>query len=393
MEKLKIIDRNLNILQICPFFSPNIGGVETHLDDLLMELSKKGIKSTVITYQPTMSNIKAPSFEKIGDFITIRRIEIIRNLFLKIEPYPILDFLFLTPPLLFYSIYFLIFKNKENKINIVHTHGLNAAFIGMVLKFLFKVPFIVSTHATYSFSSGMLSFLVKLILSNADHILTLSRASKDELIKIGINSDDITVYKYWVDQDRFSIKDKTVLRKKYNLGLNDFIVLFAGRLFEKKGVIPLIEGFNMINDGTCKLLIAGSGPLEEFVKESCNSNNNIIYIGALKSQELSDYYSLANTLIIPSTHDEGFGRVILEALSCGIPIIGSNRGGIPEAINKDVGILIDVTPEAIKESINEIKDFIKKKNDISKICRDFAKKEYSCDNITTFITVYEKILR
>ena len=276
MEKL---NRNLNVLQLSPFFSPNIGGVETHLDDLVKELANRKVNSYVLTYQPVMSKINAPSVEKIGKYIFIRRLEIIRNLFLKIEPYPILDFLFLTPPLLIYSIYFLITRNKKNRIDLIHAHGLNAAFISMVLKFLFKTPFVVSTHATYAFNQGLLSKLVYLIMSNANHIFTLSKASKEELLKIDLPESKISVYKYWVDQEKFNLKDKKELRKKYQVNKDSFVVLFAGRLFEKKGVLPLIEGFNTLQDENKILIIAGTGPLEGFVKEQAELNNKIIYVG------------------------------------------------------------------------------------------------------------------
>jgi glycosyltransferase involved in cell wall biosynthesis len=392
MEKL---NRDLNILQLSPFFSPNIGGVETHLDDLVKELANRRINSYVLTYQPVMSKINAPSVEKIGKYIFIRRLEIIRNLFLKIEPYPILDFLFLTPPLLIYSIYFLIKRNKKNKIDMIHAHGLNAAFISMFLKFFFKTPFVVSTHATYSFKKGLLSKLVSLIMSNANHIFTLSKASKEELLKIDLPESKISVYKYWVDQVKFNLKDKQALREKYQVNKNLFVVLFAGRLFEKKGVTPLIEGFNMLLNEDKMLIIAGTGPLESFVKEQVELNNKIKYLGGLNSDLLSDYYSLADALIIPSTHDEGFGRVIIEALSSGIPIIGSNRGGIPEAVNNEVSILIDVNPKNISKGIKEMEEFIIKNGaeKMQKKCRTFAEKNYSCDNINTFIKIYEEIVK
>ena len=88
-----------------------------------------------------------------------------------------------------------------------------------------------------------------------------------------------------------------------------------------------------------------------------------MYLGGLKSEQLKDFYSLSNTLIIPSTHDEGFGRVILEALACGIPVIGSNRGGIPEAVNKEVSILFDVSIKNVSKSIIEMEERISKKGE------------------------------
>lgn len=383
----------MKILQITPFFSPNIGGVETHLDDLVKELAVNKISSDVLTYQPVMSKEKALSEEKVGNYIYIRRLEIFRNLFIKVEPYPVLDFLLLTPTLLIYSLYYLI-KN-HSKIDIIHSHGLNAALIGCVLKFIFQKPLVISTHVTYALENTFLSKLVFKIFDYSDYILTLSFASKNELIKLGINKNKIEVYRYWVNQNLFKLRDRDVLRKKYGYQNNDFIVLFVGRLIEKKGLIPLIEGFNLFNDTKIKLLIAGTGPLEDYVKESSEKNKNIIFLGGLKSELLKDYYSLSNTLIIPSTHDEGFGRVILEALSCGIPIIASNRGGIPEAVNDKVSILFKVSSKNVFENILLMRKMVEEKgiDQMSKICREFAEKNYSCDNINTFIKIYEKIIR
>jgi glycosyltransferase involved in cell wall biosynthesis len=313
---------------------------------------------------------------------------------LKLEPYPILDFLLLTPILLLYSIYFLKFKNI--KIDLIHAHGLNAGFIGVILKSIYQIPVVLSTHATYSLNNRfVISKIIRNILLGLDHIFTLSKISRDELISIGIPDNKITVYKYWVDQDRFKLRDKNSLRKTHNIEENNFVVLFAGRLIEKKGVIPLIIGFNQLNQENTKLIIAGTGPLEGYVKENSKKNKNIIYVGGLNPSVIKDYYSLSDTLIIPSTHDEGFGRVILEALSSGLPIIGSNRGGIPEAVNDEVSILVDITPENIKKSIDEMQKFIEfsGQQNIKKICREFAQKNYSRANIETFLKVYEKTIR
>jgi hypothetical protein len=87
-----------DVLILTPFFSPNIGGVETHLDDLVDILKDKNFKSYVLTYQPLMMDIKAPSVETKGN-TEIHRIEWFRKLFYLVEPYPALDFLYLTPRL------------------------------------------------------------------------------------------------------------------------------------------------------------------------------------------------------------------------------------------------------------------------------------------------------
>jgi glycosyltransferase involved in cell wall biosynthesis len=96
----------IKILMITPFFSPNIGGVETHLDDLCEYLRKRGHKIFVITYQPLTTNVKALKFERDQN-LEVRRIGWFGySLFHKLEPYPLLEFMYLTPILLVYSFLF-----------------------------------------------------------------------------------------------------------------------------------------------------------------------------------------------------------------------------------------------------------------------------------------------
>jgi len=382
----------MKILHITPFFSPNIGGVETHLDDLVSELAKNKICSDVLTYQPVMSLVNAPSEEKRGDFVFIKRFNIIRKLFLKLEPYPILDFLLLSPLLFLHSFIYLL-KNYK-KIDLLHAHGLNASLICKFLQPIFKIPYVVSTHATYDLKPSLLSKLIYFTLSSSSLIFTLSNASKKELMSIGISKNKIDVYKYWVDQNIFNIKENNNLRETLKINKDEFVVLFIGRLIEKKGVKPLLEAFDTLEkqNSKIKLVIGGTGPLEDEVQKFSDEHLNTVYIGGVKNSDISNYYNISDTLIIPSTHDEGFGRVILEALSCGKPVIGSNRGGIPEAVTKDVSILIDVSAQNIVDSIFEMQ---KKINSFGlkryqNICREFAVKNYSCDNINTFIKGYEK---
>lgn len=382
----------MKVLHITPFFSPNIGGVETHLDDLTSELAKKKIYSIVLTYQPVMSETSAPSYEMKNDYIEIYRFNIVRKLFIKLEPYPILDFLLLTP-VLFINSFFYLLKNAK-KINIIHAHGLNASLISKVLSIIFRIPYVVSTHATYDLKPSLLSKLIYFCLDNAKEIFTLSHASKNELISIGIDKKIISVYRYWVDQEVFKYRKDLELRKNLKIGEDSFVVLFIGRLIEKKGVTPLLEAFSTLENKNrdFKLLIAGTGPLEEKVKQFSDEHENIYYIGGVQNSLIYQLYNSANCLIIPSTHDEGFGRVILEALSSGIPVIGSNRGGIPEAVNKEVSLLIDVSPKNIQKAVVDMKEKILAKglDGMRKICREFAIKNYSYDNIVTFINGYEK---
>lgn len=205
--------KSLKILMLSPFFSPNVGGVETHLDDLCGYLQKRGHKVFVITYQPLTTKVKSPKFES-GRNLEIHRIGWVGfNLFHKLEPYPVLEFIYLTPLLFVYSFPFL-FRYRNNMV-VVHAHGINAAFVAKSLKFFFKKRVVVSIHAIYNLSEKpTLAKLMKISLSSADIVLTLANKSKTELLQMGLESKQVRVFTYWVNQDVFKPTDLAKSKKE-----------------------------------------------------------------------------------------------------------------------------------------------------------------------------------
>ena len=87
---------------------------------------------------------------------------------------------------------------------------------------------------------------------------------------------------------------------------------------------------------------------------------------------------------MPSLYEEGYGRVILEALSCGVPVIASNRGGMKEILNDSIGVLVEPTEEEIIKALRET-DFEK----LAKNCRPYAEKMFSSNNAKVIEEAYE----
>ncbi len=379
----------MNVLILTTIFGPNIGGVETHLEDLIKYGIKKKIFFDILTYQPLVTEATGKYWEK-GDGYQIFRVPWLRfNLFLTLEKYPFLEFIYLFPGLFIYGFFLLVLKSE--KINIIHPQGLVAGTVGVILGILFGKKVIISTHSIYDFppKSHYQSF-VKFVLSNADHILTLSNQSRNEIVSIGVDPKKVSLFTNWVDQKRFYQGDKVEFKRKLLLPEKKFMCLFVGRLVEVKGVNELLQAARLMKDNQeVVIVIIGDGPLASKVKSESLKLKNLIFKGKVENQKLFEYYNASDVLIVPSTHEEGFGRVILESLSCGTPVIGSNRGAIPEAINKDVGILIDVTPKNIKETLESlVKNPIKLKK-FSKSARPFAIKRYSSKNISMITKYYE----
>ncbi len=372
------------ILIISPFFWPNVGGVETHLNDLCQFLVKKNIKTQVLTYQPITVKTKAKAFESKKN-LDIRRFWWPGfNLFHKLEKLPAaFNFIYLTPGILFQSILFC--RKNYQKIKCVHSQGLVASFVGFVLKKMFNLRLVISTHATYGFSNPLFTKISTWILNKADQVLALSQASKKELIRIGVKASKISVYVYWVDQQCFKPLNKQDCKEKLSLS-NKFVVLFVGRLLEKKGAKILVNIAK--KEPRITFVFVGTGPDEEMLKQEALKCGNIKFEGRIDNRKLPIYYNAADIFVIPSLYDEGFGRVIPEALSCGTPVIGSNRGGIKEALSSKVGMLVSSDESSFHQAIRKLfNDKIKLKS-LAKNCRSYALEKFSDKNASLILKSY-----
>ncbi len=364
----------MNILQLTSHYSPNVGGVETHLDDLVKGLVKREHGVFVLTYQPLTAGVSAKVWDNL-DKRTIFRIPWFTGLFYKLVNHPVLEFLYLLPGLWICLPLVLVFK----KIDVIHAHGLVAGFVAVFWSKVFRKKTVISLHNIYHFpKSGFYKEFAKVLLNHADNVLTLSYQSAKELEDLGVSK--VGVFTYWVDLQRF-------YPKKRNRKRGSFRVLFVGRLISIKGVKELLKAAKSWNK-EIRLAIAGTGPLEKDVIAASKDCANIHYIGRLKNEDLPEQYNDSDILIVPSTHEEGFGRVIIEALACGVPVIGSSRGAIPEAMDDSVGLLIDVTPENIKLAVESLYRNRKLLQKLSSNARSFAEKRYSEMNIERIIESY-----
>ena len=364
------------ILHVTPFFSPNIGGVESHLDDLCVFLKKRGYYQYVITFNPLTTQVKAPAIEKSKGMEIYRYWWPGHNLFHKLESYPILEFLYLTPYLFLRSLVFMI--NNHQKVDVIHAHGLNAAFITKFLVLLFKRRTVMSTYAIYNFNpKSIFGKIVAWTLSSFNEVQPLANPSKKELLRLGLKEKKLRVYYLWINASDFKFIKKETARKILGLS-GKFVALFVGRLIPIKGpklIMEVAKSLPKIN-----FVFIGDGPLAGEIAEEVRNYPNVTFVGKVNNEKRNYYYHAADIFVLPSLYEEAFGKVAIEALFCGKPVIGSKRGAIPDIITPEVGRVIEPTVENFRREIEELFRNPDKLSLLSQNCRRWAEKKFSDKN-------------
>lgn len=376
------------ILFITPFCRPNVGGAETYLNEITEYLRKHSYFVYIITFQPITSNVRGEPLERRTNLEIHRYPWIGHNLFHKFESFPLIfNFLYLTPYLFMRS--FLFMLRYRNNIDVIDTQGLNAAFVGKVLKKIFKKRTIMSIMSLYEFEKKpLLAKITCWVLSSANKIITESEKSKEEISGIGISENKIVSYVEWVDQDRFRPRSKEKCKRR--LGWQEkFIILFVGRAIPIKGADTLIETAKKIDKNIYFAFVSDAGPQVKMLKKAARETENVIFVGGVEYKDLHWYYNATDIFVIPSRYEENVARTMIEAVCSGTPIVGSNQGAIPEVLDSSVAILVKPTVQNIQRSIEFLYDNPDELKKLTDNCRPYSLKYFSSENAKVIVNSYE----
>lgn len=164
---------------------------------------------------------------------------------------------------------------------------------------------------------------------------------------------------------------KNVMVVPYSINTQDFVpkkkqrksidLLFVGRLDPEKGVEFLIKSLPdvVVEKPDLKLFVVGEGSERHYLEsltKKLSLSKNVSFLGKVPFDQIKDYYALSSIFVMPSIYMEQFGLVGIEAMANSLPVIASDRGGIPDwCQDRKTGILIDPTnPEAIATAIKEL---------------------------------------
>lgn len=312
--------------------------------------------------------------------------------------------IFFIPWVFLKSFYLLSFK----QIDIIHLGDCALAFIGYILKRVFKTPIVITAHGLdLTYNNKLYQFMIKKTLKYFDKIICVSTATRGIAISKGLEQHKCVIIYNGIDTselhmlgDNKSLRKKLEEKTKLNLS-SKFVLLSVGRLVKRKGVSWFIKNVFTKLDNNCIFLIIGRGEEEKRIRgiiKSLQLENRIFMLGKVSDETLKLAYNSADIFIMPNIpiagDMEGFGIVAIEAASCGLPVIASNLEGIKEAVREGQnGFLVE--PYDIKSYVKKITGVIKMKNlkSFKKKQMEYTKENYDIKNIShKYHSLFKKIL-
>ena len=357
----------MKIVQVCPRYYPDIGGVETHVKEISERLVKRGFEVEVVCTDPTGKHPK----KEIINGVKVRR-------FRSFAPY---DAYFFAPQIYFYL--------KKAKCDVIHAHSYHAlpAFFAALAKNDRK--FVFTSHYHGRGHTGLRNilhtpykFFGSGIFRKADRVICVSLYEK-ELIKgnFDLSDEKLAYVPNGINLEEFRIKGGVKNKKT---------ILYVGRLERYKGVQHIIRALPYLEN--YKLVIIGKGPYEDELRKlafSIDVNSRIEWLKDLPREELLEQYKSAGVFVFLSSF-EAFGITVAEALASGTPCIVAETGALKEFVDEKIGFGLR-NPENVNELAEKIIRVSKSKREI--VFSDLPKDKIKIRSWDGVVDEHEKIYR
>ena len=339
-----------SILLVTNDFGPRAGGIETFVIGLLERIPR----GEVIVYTSAQEGSKAFDQRWNDEY----GVKVIRDRSTILLPTP---------------------RVIRNIRKVLNSHGVTkvwfgaAAPLGLAARWLRKsgaehIVALTHGHEVWWSKVWPFSWLMKEISHSIDVLTYLGEFTKGAIAPRVKNREKLIKIAPGIDTDHFKPMDSTSLRESLLLGKRPTIVC-VGRLVHRKGQDRLVEAMTHIvkEIPDAILIFVGEGPhrqvLDALVKKN-SLHDHVRFIGRIQYSDLPRYIALGDVFAMPSRSRlfglevEGLGIVYLEASACGLPVVGGNSGGAPDAVKEGVtGFVVD--GNNIEEISNRIVTLLK----------------------------------
>lgn len=268
--------------------------------------------------------------------------------------------------------------------DIVHAQSIPMGLCALLVKKILKKPYIVYSRGELYLSWTFKTLVSKLVLRSADVVIALTNDMRRKISKI--YGGDVYIIPNGIELERFANLSKQNSRDKLNIAEDDKVVIFVGRFRPEKDVTCLIKAMEIMveRNPKMKLFVIGEGEEEEQLKELTKKLNldwHVNFVGQVAYRKVPEYMAAADVFVLPSL-SEGFPLVMPEAMACGLPIVATKVGGVPEIITDgENGLLVEPkNPQQIAEKVLLLLGDDELRQKISKSNKDKVK-NYSWENV------------
>lgn len=239
------------------------------------------------------------------------------------------------------------------------------------------VPVIVSSRGSdlRRIADGFTRRRTAEAVRGADHVLTVSEDLRRHAIELGAAPERCTSILNGTESKIFYWQDSQAARRQLMLGSDEQIILYVGRFSKAKGLIELVQSFARLaaESPRLRLVCLGSGPLHDEMI-SCAAAGGVadrLHLpGDQGRLEVALWLNAADVLCLPS-YSEGCPNVVIEAVSCGCPVVASEVGGVPEVVSPECSIL--VPPQNVERLTGALRDALARPWDRRRISSGFAR--------------------
>ncbi len=272
------------------------------------------------------------------------------------------------------TIFKLCFFVKKNKIDIISTHSGKDSWIGNIVGLLTSTKVIRVRHLILPIKNPYSYNL-------ATKVVTVSNQVKHYLSSMGVKDEKLLNIYTGIDTKKFSPLREYNLREELGLNNNTLLVGVVAVLRSAKRHMDLVKTFATLNNKDAKLIIVGEGPVKAEIEECIaqyDMKDRIIMLG--HRNDVDKILPNFDLFCLTSRH-EALGTSLLESQACAVPVLGSNVGGIPEALSENkTGYLFD-NFEQLKEQLDELLINRKKRKEFSNNARVFILNNFSVEKM------------
>ena len=361
----------MNIIHILGFY-PEIGGPVRSTGNLIKALREKGVNYKIISpLPPDYDTSKLNELKKEYDVL-----------------YYDMDGIYKVFPS-YSSKLSSIIENNLKDVDIIHLHGVFDYYTYFVCRYIKNIPIFLSPRgslvgwgmkrsiSTYTKKEIFLKTIGKMIFNRSNIIHFTTKYERDSFIdivgdkftdKMRIVPNGLSIIENKIESDLFI--------RKFNL-TEKKIILFIGRVSQEKALDLLIPAFaRLVNDDKVykeKLLLVIAGPDEKYYKrvledfiDKYGIRDNVLFTGHIDGDIKWSAYKSAEIFVLPS-YSENFGMSVVEAMSCGAPVVVSNMVGIQKEIDENnAGIIVETNVDSLYKGMKALLDNPKLREEVSR---------------------------